>query len=108
MIGFEGRIQVHYSELFEAKAKRSGRVKRSCLEAAEAAANEARSIAPIDSGNYAASITAEKTDTGARVVASDPISAIIEFGAPGRNLPARWILRTGATLAGLKFKKGGR
>ena len=107
MIGF-GVLEVHYNEAFSARIAHMARVRDACLEVAEDAAEYAREIAPYDTGDYVAGITAEKTEAGARVIASDPISAIIEFGAPGRNLPARWILRTAASMAGLKFKKGGK
>ena len=80
-------------------------VRSAAMSAARKIASIAQGTAPHDSGDYAAGISAEETPHGARVVASDPKSAFIEFGVPGRNQPARWILRNAAVSAGLKFTK---
>jgi hypothetical protein len=65
----------------------------------------ARSLAPVESGDYRAGIKAQRTKGGARVLSTDFKSTWIEFGAPSRNLPARWILRSAAESLGLTFKK---
>ena len=80
-------------------------VKSAAMDAARKVASIAQGNAPHESGDYAGGIVAEETPHGARVVASDPKSAFIEFGVPGRNQPARWILRNAAVAAGLKFTK---
>jgi hypothetical protein len=77
------------------------------MQAAEQVAGIARSTAPVATGLYASSIEVQKTKTGARVFAADQKSAWIEFGVPGRNQPARFVLRNAAEAAGLSFKKGG-
>lgn len=76
-------------------------------EAADDIASAARSIAPRDSGDYASSITVQKTKAGWRVFAADHKAAWLEFGVPNRGIPARFILRRAVKIAGLKFKKRG-
>jgi len=80
-------------------------VKSAAMDAARKVAAIAQSNAPRESGDYAGGIEVQETPHGARVFASDPKSAFIEFGVPGRNQPARWILRNAAIAAGLKFTK---
>ncbi len=81
-------------------------VKVSSRKVAETLAEVARATAPKgDTGNYAAGIIVQDTKGGTRVYASDKKSAWIEFGVPGRNQPARWVLRNAAIACGLKFKK---
>ena len=80
-------------------------VKSAAMEAALKVAAIAQGSAPHESGDYAAGIEAQETPHGARVIASDPKSAFVEFGVPGHNQPARWILRNAAVAAGLKFTK---
>lgn len=70
-------------------------------------AQVARDTAPEDSGDYVAGIVVQKTKTGARVWASNFKSAWLEFGAPSRGLPARFILRRAVESAGYTFKKRG-
>jgi hypothetical protein len=76
-------------------------------EAAHKVAEIAKGSAPVLSGDYAASITVQKTKSGWRVFAADYKSAWIEFGVPSHGEPARYILRNAATRAGLKFTKQG-
>lgn len=75
------------------------------MDIARAVANVARSLAPKETGTYASGIVVQETKTGARVLASDQKSSWIEFGVPGRNQPARWVLRRAAESLGLKFAK---
>ncbi len=90
----------------DAKVAHLPEVLTSSKDVAEEVAKIARSTAPHgETGDYANSITVEKTKSGARVFAADKKSAWIEFGVPGRNQPARWILRNAAIAAGLKFVK---
>ena len=80
-------------------------VKTASMETARKVAQIARENAPRETGAYADGILVQETKSGARVFASDPKSAWIEFGVPGRNQPARWVLRRAAEAAGLKFVK---
>ncbi|MFF1633971.1 hypothetical protein [Leifsonia sp. NPDC058248] len=64
----------------------------------------ARSTAPFESGDYQDGIEVQTTKHGARVLASDPKSAWIEFGVPSRGIPAKWNLRRAAEALGLKFR----
>lgn len=77
------------------------------MAAAERIAAIARSTAPKESGEYAASIVAEPTKTGARVHAGDFKAAWIEFGVPSHGIPAKFNLRRAVEAAGYGFKKGG-
>jgi hypothetical protein len=78
------------------------------LAIAESIAERARETAPKGTtGDYEAGIVVQETKFGARVVATDPKSAIEEFGAPRANQPGRFILRNAAASLGLKFKKRG-
>lgn len=74
--------------------------------AAEAIAERARELAPVDSGAYRDSIVAQKPSPKgvARVAATDPKAAWIEFG--NSHEPARFVLRNAVSGLGLKFKKG--
>jgi hypothetical protein len=83
---------------------------------AEAAKENADLEGVVDTGAYRDGIKAVQGTHGwARVVASDPKSSWIEFGAPGHEawgdgsapLPAHWILRTAAEQLGFKFTKEG-
>lgn len=81
-------------------------VTSAAMEMARMVAAVARGDAPKDTGTYASGITVQETKSGgARVFASDQKSAWIEFGVPGRNQPARWVLRRAAEACGLKFTK---
>ena len=75
------------------------------MEVANAVAEVAKSIAPVESGEYKDGITVQRTKTGARVFASDYKSTWIEFGVPSHNQPAHFVLRRAAESLGLKFKK---
>jgi hypothetical protein len=75
------------------------------LEIAEAIASAARADAPVESGLYAAGISAAKTPHGARVIASDNKSSWIEFGIPSQNQPPQFVLRRAVDSLGLKFSK---
>ena len=89
------------------KVRHLPEVKTASMEQARKVAQIARENAPRESGTYADGIVVQETKGGARVFASDQKSAWIEFGVPGRNQPARWILRRAAESAGLKFVKRG-
>lgn len=80
-------------------------VHTAALEQARKVAQVARYLAPKESGTYADGIVVQETKSGARVFASDQKSSWIEFGVPGRNQPARWVLRRAAEACGLKFTK---
>lgn len=75
------------------------------LEVAEAIARQARSIAPVDTGRYANSITAARSKRGAVVMSKVPYAHIVEFGAPGSGQPANWVFHRAAKALGFKFKK---
>ena len=76
------------------------------MAAAEKVAAAARASAPVLTGAYLAGIVVQKTRGGARVFASDPKSAFVEFGVPNRGQPAQFVLRHAADAVGLTFKKG--
>jgi hypothetical protein len=99
----EIEVALHYD--IDVKVAKMPEVQKSALDVAENVAQIARDTAPSVTGDYKAGIKAQQTKSGARVFASDYKSAWIEFGAPNRNQPARWILRRAAESAGLKFKK---
>ena len=71
-------------------------------------ASVARSTAPVSTGDYAASIVAEKTKGGARVYSSDPNAAHIEFGVPSQGQPAHFTFRRAVDALGLDFLKKGK
>jgi len=76
------------------------------LDAANKIATAARALAPVgDTGNYEAGIKVVRFKGGARVVATARHSAFIEFGVPGRNQPAQFVLRRAVDSVGLRFKK---
>lgn len=91
----------------EAKVGHLPEILENCLSTAEDVAERARSRAPVETGEYAASIQAQATKSGARVFAADYKSAWIEFGVPSQGQPARFVLRNAAESAGLTFKKRG-
>jgi hypothetical protein len=75
-------------------------------EVAEAIAERARSLAPVESGAYSAGIVAQKSSPKgvARVAATDPKSSWIEFG--NAHQPAQFVMRSAVESLGLSFKKG--
>ncbi len=75
------------------------------MEMANRIVDIAHGTAPVESGDYAASIVAEKTKHGARVYAGDYKSAWIEFGVPSQGQPARFNLRRAVEAAGYSFRK---
>ncbi|TFB96527.1 MULTISPECIES: hypothetical protein [unclassified Cryobacterium] len=70
-------------------------------------ASVARSNAPESSGDYGASIVAEKTKGGARVYSSSDHAAHVEFGVPSQGQAAHFTFRRAADALGLTFKKKG-
>lgn len=84
-------------------------VKMSAHDSAEKIADVARSTAPVgETGDYRDQIMVQDTKSGARVLASAPESAFVEFGVPSQGQPAQFNLRKAAVTAGFKFKKRGR
>ena len=76
------------------------------LSACEKIAAAARSLAPRgDTGDYEAGIKVQKFRGGARVLASAPHSAFVEFGAPSAGIEAQFVLRRAVDSVGLKFRK---
>ena len=63
----------------------------------------AKAIAPVLTGRYRDGIKVEKTELGARVIATDNKSAWVEFGVPSRNQEAHFVFRRAAEAVGLKF-----
>lgn len=78
-------------------------------EIADAVAERARDMAPVDTGMYRDGIIVEPMGrglpTGYRVAATDQKSSWVEFG--NSHQPAQWIVRNAAESLGLKFKKKG-
>lgn len=80
-------------------------VKAAAMEAAKEIAATAQATAPVGpTGRYKAGIRAEATAHGARVFASAPESAWVEFGVPHYGIPARWNLRRAAAARGYTLK----
>lgn len=79
-------------------------VKEAAFQAATAIADNARATAPVREGTYQGSIGVEAFRGGARVVSDDPVARLLEFGAPHRGLPARYIFRNAAAALGFKFR----
>lgn len=101
-----GAMTVHYAGTpFEIDAEHSKPLREQSLQVAQRVAAIARADAPHVSGEYEGQFRAEMTKAGARVVNDSPHATYLEFGAPGRGIPARWILRNAAIRAGLKFTK---
>jgi hypothetical protein len=75
-------------------------------EVAEAIAERARELAPVDTGRYRDGIYAQKPSPKgvARVLASDQKSSWVEFG--NGHQPAQYVMRTAVESLGLEFKKG--
>jgi len=101
-------IRIHLNADLEQRVAEMPTVLDSAMTAASGIADAARSDAPVATGAYQSSIVAEKTRKGARVFAADPKSAWIEFGIPGRGIPAHFNLRSAAKRLGFKFRKGRR
>ena len=78
-------------------------IRTACADGAELIAAQARSIAPVESGNYVAGISVDRTKGGARVYAGDQKSHWIEFG--NSHQPAQFILRRAAEMVGFTFSK---
>lgn len=76
------------------------------LDAAKAVAEVARAMAPVDTGEYAASIKAERAGRKAVVVSDSPHAHWVEFGAPARGIEPQWVFHRAAMSLGFKFKRG--
>ena len=76
-------------------------------EVAEAIAQRARDLAPVETGRYRDGIIAQKASPKgvARVAATDQKSSWIEFGN-GSGFPAHFVMRNAVESLGLEFKKG--
>jgi len=76
-------------------------------EIAEAIAQRARDLAPVETGRYRDGIIAQKASPKgvARVVATDQKSLWIEFGNR-RGAHAQFVMRNAVESLGLEFKKG--
>ena len=104
-------ITIHEDEL-DRSLKNLPELGDSALAVAEKIAAVARATAPVGSGSYAAGITVQPFRGGARVFATDPKSAWVEFGVPGHldwgetvdPIPATHNLRRAAESLGLSFK----
>lgn len=106
------RAEIKLVDGVDSKVRRFVDTFDTASDAAEWIAVVARDLAPVgdpdiddESGSYRDSIRAEKMPWGARVVADDYKAQWIEFGAPGRNQPARWILHGAAEMLGFQFQK---
>jgi hypothetical protein len=91
----------------ESNLKHVNEIKVASLDRAKAIAAHARSIAPVESGDYQSNIYAEQSGAGARVYAADNKSAWVEFGVPSHNQPPQFVLRRSAEAIGLPFVKRG-
>lgn len=110
-----GGFRLHISDTLQQdiKGQAGPEMRKAARAAAEKIAEDARSSAPVLTGKYRDSFKVStqrdsrgRFSRGAVVSNDDPIAHIIEFGAPGRNLPARWILRQAGDRSGLEWVKG--
>ena len=108
----EGDVQIDIDDDVDEKVLRVPEVRVETQVVAEKIADIARQSAPHESGDYAAGIVVQASNSRSllsyanfRVFASDFKSAWIEFGIPSRGQPAHWILRRAAEAAGMKFRK---
>lgn len=76
------------------------------MELAQRIADQAKSLAPVDTGAYRDGIIVEKTGAGARVVATDQKSHWVEFGRPNHNVEGQFVLRQAVDALGLVWVKG--
>lgn len=86
---------------FEAELKRSTEMRAVVRHGAEAAAKEAKRLAPVDTGEYRASIKVVEAGDDARVVAGAGHAGYVEFGT--RDTPVFAPLRRGTEAAGLRI-----
>lgn len=102
-----GGFRLHISDTLEKDVERMqlAELRDAARVVAVKIADDARSSAPVVSGKYRDSFEVRNTRAGAEVINSDPVAHILEFGAPGRNLPARWLLRQAGARSGLDWKK---
>jgi hypothetical protein len=98
---------VNIAEGFELALLENLTVQEAALQAATAIAQRARETAPVDTGTYRDSIVVERFRGGARVVSDDPVGHLLEFGAPHRSLPARYVFRNAAAGLGFRFRTSG-
>lgn len=102
----DGEPTIDVDQDLEARIVQVPGLHQRALEIATEIASIAQTSAPFDSGDYAGGIGAQATTGGARVFASDPNSAHVEFGVPTQGQPAHWTLRAAAEAAGYTFRKG--
>jgi Bacteriophage HK97-gp10, putative tail-component len=90
----------------ESKLHEFSWVTASTAEVANAIAERARELAPVETGRYRDGIVVDSPNGKgvARVHATDQKSSWVEFGT--HDHPAQFILRTAVESLGLKFKKG--
>lgn len=92
-----------YRPAVEREIARSAQMRAATRARAQRSADEARRLAPVDSGKYRDSIHVEETEDGARVVADADHAVHVEFGT--EDTPAHAPLRRGTEAAGLKIKR---
>ena len=77
--------------------------------AAEAIAERARELAPVDTGRYRASIKVQKSNKSGsnlwRVFASDEKAFWVEFGVPSRGIAGQFVFRRAVESLGLHWTK---
>lgn len=94
----------------DAKVKQLGSVQAALLSVAQEVAQAAIAIAPVGTeaendihiGAYRDSISAAQAGEGAVVIAAAPHSHFVEFGVPGRGIPAQAVFQKAAESLGLK------
>jgi len=101
-------IKIELNQDLEGKLHSFSEVKAHSLKIAEAIAERARELAPVDSGQYRDGIVVNKPNEKgvARVLATDQKSAWVEFGNRDGSQPAQFVMRSAVESLGLKWKKG--
>ncbi len=95
---------VTINDAFDAALIENVAVKEGAFRAATAIAARIRQMAPVRTGTYLASIGVQEFRGGARVISTDPIAHILEFGAPNRGIVGRFFFHRAAESLGFKFK----
>jgi hypothetical protein len=90
----------------ESELHKLSEIATSTQETANAIAERARELAPVETGRYRDGIVVDNTNSKgvARVRATDQKSSWIEFG--NNKQQPLFIMRTAVESLGLKFKKG--
>lgn len=105
----EERFTIELSPTLERDLHKFPTVQSQVQAAAEAIAQRAREMAPVETGQYKAGILVQKTNKSGsgiwRAVATDQKSFWVEFGVPSRGIPGKFVFRNAVESLGLKWAK---